>query len=80
MSQRRLYDILSSLLKIEVTTIQRNLAMNQIETWDSLAAIGLIIELENAFGIKLKLADFERFYSIGDIEDLLHQHGVRIWD
>jgi acyl carrier protein len=40
---------------------------NDIEEWDSLTHIQIIVELEKQFGIKFKLAEVQGFKNVGEM-------------
>jgi len=53
-------------LNIEITTTK-----NDIEEWDSIGHLNLIIELEETFNISLSKDQIENFNSVSDIIDIL---------
>jgi len=42
-----------------------------IEDWDSLVQINLIIQIENEFGIKFTLEEVEKLARVGDMIDII---------
>lgn len=50
----------------ETTTAQ------DIEEWDSLTNIELIVAIEKKFGIKFKSSDIESLRNVGDLQNLVH--------
>jgi acyl carrier protein len=49
---------------------------DDVERWDSLQHIALIRTLEQSFGIALTMDEMMEIRSVGDIEAVLHRHGV----
>lgn len=47
--------------------LTENLKLREIEEWDSLAVMAVIMIIDKNFGIKLKTADFNNFIFISDI-------------
>ena len=44
---------------------------DEISGWDSMANITLAVEVEQAFGVKLKSAEMEKMRDIGDLVSLV---------
>ncbi|MDR3595354.1 acyl carrier protein [Clostridium sp.] len=61
-----------------VEEIGDNLGPNEIEAWDSLSHIELVMALEEKFEISLAVQDVSRLYTIGDIKKTLEKYGVEI--
>lgn len=64
-------DIVANVFRIKREELNMNLQKDDIETWDSLAHIALVAELEEELGIEVpiedvpnikKLKDFERYF------------------
>lgn len=51
----------------ESLEIQSNTTAKDVEGWDSLAHITLIVAIEKKFGIKFKLAELHDVRNVGDI-------------
>ncbi|MFX7870390.1 acyl carrier protein, partial [Acinetobacter baumannii] len=49
---------------------------NDIERWDSLQHVALVVTLERTFGISLSMDEMMEIKSVGDIERILIRHGV----
>tara|TARA_R110000782_G_scaffold243386_4_gene329950 strand:+ start:1856 stop:2116 length:261 start_codon:yes stop_codon:yes gene_type:complete len=58
---------------LEVT---RELDAHQVEAWDSLNHITLIVELEGAFGIQFTTDELAAMSKVGDLVDCLLAKGV----
>lgn len=57
-------------------TLSAATSSNDIERWDSLQHIALIRSLEVTFGVRLSMDEMMEIRSVGDIENVLHRHGV----
>tara|TARA_R110001606_G_scaffold355312_1_gene506191 strand:- start:19461 stop:19691 length:231 start_codon:yes stop_codon:yes gene_type:complete len=55
----------------EDLVIERYTSANDIEDWDSLAQVGLVITIEKQFGTKFKKIDIVGLSDIGDMVDLI---------
>jgi acyl carrier protein len=53
-------------------TITRELTAKDVDTWDSLRHVQLVLEVEEAFGVKFKLREVLGMKNVGDLIDLLH--------
>ncbi|MGM0933388.1 MAG: acyl carrier protein [Bacteroidota bacterium] len=51
--------------------INMTMTANDVDGWDSLSHMLLIVEVENAFNIKFKLKDLNKMKNVGDMIDLL---------
>ena len=51
--------------------IGREMTAQDVEGWDSLAHVQLIIAVETAFGIKFKLREILGMKNVGDLIDLI---------
>ena len=51
--------------------INMTMTANDVDNWDSLTHMLLIVEVENTFNIKFKLRDLNKMKNVGDMIDLL---------
>jgi acyl carrier protein len=54
--------------------ITDDMSAADIEKWDSLAHINLIVEVEKFFGARFKNAEIARLQCIGDLKKLVTKH------
>jgi acyl carrier protein len=54
-------------------TLRDDLTAAEVEGWDSLSHITLIVAIERAFRIKLTLAEIQRLNNVGELIGLIHQ-------
>lgn len=59
--------IFRDLFRSESLAIHAETSAKDIEGWDSLAHITLIVAIEKKFGIKFKLAELQEVRNVGDI-------------
>lgn len=59
--------IFRDLFRDEGLAIHTETSAKDIEGWDSLAHITLIVAIEKKFGIKFKLAELQELSNVGDI-------------
>jgi acyl carrier protein len=63
-------------LAIDPRDYNDNLCQDNVGTWDSMAMVSLITEIEAAFELELDLLEFSRFISVASIKAVLAEHGV----
>jgi acyl carrier protein len=56
------------LQKVEV---RRDLSASDVEEWDSLTHVSLILAVEQAFGIRFRVGEVESTKNLGDLADLI---------
>lgn len=64
--------ILRNLFDNDTLTVTRELRANDVEEWDSLMHVRLLIETESIFKVKLSLGETLNFSNIGDLVDAIH--------
>ncbi len=64
--------IFRDLFRNDSLSIDAETSAKDIEGWDSLAHITLIVTIEKKFGIKFKLAELQDIRNVGDILDLVN--------
>lgn len=55
----------------ETIQLNRNTSAVEIEDWDSLTHIELIVAVEQHFGIQFKSMDLKKLENVGDLADLV---------
>jgi acyl carrier protein len=71
-----LRQVFIDVLRIDPTEFRDDLRQEDVGTWDSMAMVSLISEIEDAFALELDLLEFSRFVSVGSIKDVLREHGI----
>lgn len=67
---------MSEVLQIPASRITEDLAMKDVEAWDSLKHMELIVSLEQGFGIELSFDDIVAMQSVGEIKRVLRERGA----
>jgi acyl carrier protein len=57
----------------EALSIGRDTSSKDIEDWDSLAQINLIVAMEKEFNVKFTIAEIEPLRDVGGMIDLIYQ-------
>ncbi len=64
----RLIEIICSVLNVSVESIDDLSMLKDIDTWDSLRHMELIVSIESEFNIELTYEDIVNMKSVGDIK------------
>ena len=65
--KERLQEIFRDVFDDEELEIREDMSAKDIEDWDSLAQINLIIAIEKEFGVKFKLEEVSKLKNIGEM-------------
>ena len=68
--------VLVDVLQVPSSTITDELAMTDLEIWDSLKHMELIASLEQSFGVELTFDEIVRMRSVGEIKRVLTERGA----
>ena len=69
--KERLQEIFRDIFDDETLIITEEMSANDIEDWDSLAQINLIIAIEKEFKVKFRLEEVSNLKNIGEMLELL---------
>lgn len=69
--KERLQEIFRDIFDDEKLIITEEMSANDIEDWDSLAQINLIIAIEKEFKVKFRLEEVSNLKNIGEMLELL---------
>ena len=69
--KERLQEIFRDIFDDEKLIITEDMSANDIEDWDSLAQINLIIAIEKEFKVKFNLEEVSNLKNIGEMLELL---------
>ncbi len=72
----KLRDIMASCFNLEVSQINDESSVDDIEEWDSLKHLTLVIALEEAFNISFTMDETVEILSLQLIKLVLAEHGV----
>jgi len=76
--EKNLEQLLADLLQISVSEVTDELAMTDLDVWDSLKHMELIASLEEQLDIQLSFDDIVAMRSVGDIKRVLSDRGVAV--
>lgn len=75
MSREEVYEKLNEVFRDvfddESIVLNDNIRSDDIEDWDSLTNIGLLVSLESAFEIKFTLDEVQRMSNVGELADII---------
>jgi len=57
----------------EDLVIERSTSAKDIDDWDSLAQVGLVLTIEKVFGLRLAKNEIDLLQNIGDMADLIDE-------
>ncbi len=67
----RLNDVFREVFDDDEISITRGTTAQDIEGWDSVMHVTLMINVEKAFGVKFRSSDVADLKSVGDLVDLI---------
>ena len=73
---KNLEQLLAELLQIPVTKVTADLAMKDLDVWDSLKHMEVIAALEQQFELQFTFEEIVSMRSVGDIKRVLSSKGV----
>jgi len=73
---KKLYEIISRVMKIDISSISDELGPKTIENWTSFNGYVLLNELETGFNVKFTLAEAMDVKNITDIKRHLTNKGI----
>ena len=71
----KLTEIIRTLFDEYEGPVTRTIAAKDIEQWDSLANVQLIVLMEKAFGVRFTMDEIARFENLGSIIDRILKKG-----
>lgn len=72
----KLYQIISKVMKLEVSEISDDLGPETVENWTSFSGYVLLYELESGFNIKFTIDEVTDVKTISDIKRHLRNKGI----
>ena len=73
--QPRIKEILSGLFNVGIGTLSSESSTANVEGWDSLGHLMVVVELEQQFGIQISPEQGEELTSVARIEEFLKSRG-----
>lgn len=74
--KEKLKKFLEKILDEEFETIKSVENFKDLEFWDSLIYVNLVVGLQKEFKVELTKDDIQKILSVNNIESVLTQHGV----
>jgi len=75
-TEEKLKNVLSDIFKIEVQSINDDTSEDNVEKWDSLTHLNLVLALEDAFDISFSEEQTVEILNYSLIKLVLQEHGV----
>ncbi len=75
--KNKIKEIMAKVLKMDASSITDDVQQKDIEAWDSLAHLNLVLELESEFNVSFEPEEIGTMTSFKDIETILVCHTER---
>ena len=69
--QDQLTEVLRNVFDSDDLTAERDLTADQVDGWDSMAHVRLLLTIERKFGISITAAESARLKTVGNLLDLI---------
>lgn len=76
--KQKLIALLADILKISIEDTLDELAMKEVETWDSLKHMELIVSIEKIFDIELTFDEIVAMQTVKGIKQVLINRGIEV--
>ena len=73
-TQDQVMQTIAETLNIPLSTIDKDSAAENMDTWDSFAQVNLMMALEQTFGITLEVEDFMKLNSVTSITAFIEKN------
>lgn len=60
-------DLLAEVFDMDASELKQEMKLDDIENWDSMTKLSLIVCFDENFGKKITQSDFKKFVTVGDI-------------
>ena len=74
MLDKRLLDALSRVFNIDPAAITPDTSQENTPTWDSIAQLNLVFEIEDTFGVRLSSEEIPQATSVARLQEILRRH------
>lgn len=64
-------DIMTDVFDLDELSIDRDTTADDVDEWDSLSHIRLMVAIEREFGIKFKNSEIASLTNVGDLVDMI---------
>jgi acyl carrier protein len=69
----QLQDVFRNIFDDEALTISRETTAQDIEAWDSVQNVTLMLEVETEFGVRFSTSEMAYLKNVGDLVDLIEK-------
>ena len=69
-------DVVAKVFQLEPDNVTNDMSRDEIEGWDSMGHLSLVVALEEEFKIQISIADAMEMGSVMQIKDMLRKYGV----
>lgn len=76
--EKDLKNVLAILFKVDAEEINDDSSMDNVEKWDSLSHLKLVLALEDEFKISFTEEESIEILSFGLIKEVMKEHGVEV--
>lgn len=73
-----LIQVFADVLELEPSTLNDESTPDNVDEWDSLAAMHLVAAIEESFDVRLSTKEIMKMYSIGLARQVLKEKGVDV--
>lgn len=70
--------LLAEVLQVPAAEINDDLSMKDVEAWDSLKHMELVVSLEQTFGLQLTFDEIVAMQSVGEIKRVMRGKGAGV--
>jgi acyl carrier protein len=74
--QNKLTDVIRDFFELPQLAVDPSTSAAQVEGWDSLAHVGLIVAVEKAFAVRFTTKEVQSLRTVGDLIALLERRGM----
>ncbi|MDE7013514.1 MAG: acyl carrier protein [Kineothrix sp.] len=64
--------LLEETLEVDEGTLKLEMELAEIDEYDSMSKLGIIVMMEDEFGVKLTGDNFKQFKTVGDIVNMMN--------
>jgi len=73
---KRLQEVLAGVLMCDVESLPPSTPLSEVEGWDSLKHVMLVVGLETNFGVSLSADEIKSMVTLADVGRVLKEKGV----
>ena len=75
--REKLKNLLERILDEEFDSLMKVNNFKDLEFWDSLKYVNLVVAIQSEFKVNLTKEDIQNLFTVGDIEAVLANHGAK---